>query len=127
MITLALLKHLEEAGIGRIDSNLFWEKLGLGKDGIYISSIGNPTARGTQKRQTYQLYSRGKSDIEGRRQLENALKILNESYELCELPGIKGITEGYSNVTIMPTSTISNGGLDANGRIIWTATGEIYY
>lgn len=127
MIALALLKFLEVNGLGTIDTDLFWEKLTLDKTGIYITSIGNPTARGTQKRQTYQIFARGTSDVNGCQLIERVAELLNSSYEVCDLPAVTGITEGFHNVTIMPTSTPSNDGLDAHDRIIWSITGDIIY
>lgn len=127
MITLSLLKHLENQGIGTIDADLFWQKLTLDKTGLYITSAGNATDRGSRKRQTYTLYARGTSDVEGLKLLQRALDILNSSYELCDLPAVADITDGFHNVTILPTSTPSNNGLDAHDRIIWSASGDIIY
>ena len=133
MITLNLLKLLENNQLGEIDKDLFWEKLTLGKTGVYISSIGNPTTRGNRKIWSFELYSRGNSDPDGYKRLKDIVDFLNASYSVCKLPSVS-ITEGnqtisvdaVENITIMPCSTISNGGLDDNGRIIWTATGTIY-
>lgn len=40
MITLSLLKFIENNGLGVIDQDLFWQKLTLDKVGIYIADIG---------------------------------------------------------------------------------------
>lgn len=130
MITLNLLKLLENNGFGTIDRDLFWQKMTLGKNGVYIASIGNPTNRGSRSMQSFELYSRGTTDVAGYRQLKDIVDFLNASYSVCELPSVSingtEIAEKVENITIMPCSTISNGGLDDNGRIIWTATGTIY-
>lgn len=130
MITLNLLKLLENNNLGTIDTDLFWEKLTLGKTGVYISSIGNPTTRGNRKIWSFELYSRGTSDPDGYKRLKDIVDFLNASYSVCKLPSVsigeKPIADEVENITIMPCSTISNGGLDDNGRIIWTATGTIY-
>ena len=130
MITLNLLKLLENNGFGTIDQNLFWQKMTLGKNGVYIASIGNPTNRGSRLMHSFELYSRGASDVAGYRQLKEIVDFLNSSYSVCSLPSVSingtEIAEEVKNITIMPCSTISNGGLDDNGRIIWTATGTIY-
>lgn len=130
MITLNLLKLLENNQLGEIDKDLFWEKLTLGKIGVYISSIGNPTERGNRKIWSFELYSRGSSDVAGYKQLKDIVDFLNASYSVCKLPSVsingKQIADEVENITIMPCSTITNGGLDDNGRIIWTATGTIY-
>lgn len=128
MITLSLLKFLEENGLGKIDQDLFWEKLGLDKIGIYITSVGVSRERGTRRRQDYTIYSRGATDVAGREKLELVQNLINHSYEVCKLPPVPPVTEvGYDNVTLMPTSTITNSGEDANGRLIWSLTGTIYY
>ena len=71
MITLNLLKLLENNGFGTIDRDLFWQKMTLGKNGVYIASIGNPTNRGSRSMQSFELYSRGTTDVAGYRQLKD--------------------------------------------------------
>lgn len=132
MITLNLLQLLEDNNLGVIDENLFWEKMTLGKIGVYISSLGNPTTRGSRRIQSYELYSRGVTDVAGCRQLMDIVEFLNSSYNVCSLPEVKDaqgntLAERIENITIMPCSSITDNGLDENGRIIWTATGTILY
>lgn len=134
MITLNLLQLLENNGFGTIDTDLFWEKLTLGKNGVYITSLGNPTNRGMRRIQSFELYSRGTSDVEGCRKLKDIVEFLNSSYSVCSLPQVVDkrdqnnvLSEQIDNITIMPCSTITDGGRDDNGRIIWTATGTILY
>lgn len=134
MITLNLLQLLENNGFGTIDENLFWEKLTLGEQGVYIASIGNPTTRGSRRIQTFELYSRADSDVAGCRKLRDIVDFLNSSYSLCSLPQVvdkdnpnEVLSEQIDNITIMPCSSITDYGLDSNGRIIWTATGTILY
>lgn len=133
MITLNLLKLLELNGFGKIDEDLLWEKLALSKDGIYILSLGDSTDRGARRSCRYELYSRNKkSDVEGRKKLEEIVEFLNQSYAQCTLPEVASssgtiIAPEVKNATIMPLSTIANNGLDANNRIIWSANGQIYY
>lgn len=127
MITLNLLKLLEDNNLGTIDKDLFWEKLTLGKIGVYVSSLGATNERGSRRTQTFELYSRGNSDVAGYRRLKDIVDFLNASYSVCTLPAVDNISEPIENITIMPMSSIVNGGLDDNGRIIWTATGTIYY
>lgn len=130
MITLNILKLLEDNNLGEIDKDLFWQKLTLNKTGVYISSIGNPTTRGNRTLTSFELYSRGTSDVDGYKRLKAIVDFLNASYSVCSLPSVyindELVVDEVENITIMPCSTISNGGLDDNGRIIWTATGTIY-
>lgn len=131
MITLSLLKFIENNGLGVIDQNLFWQKLTLDKVGIYIADIGQTKERGGRNIVQFELYSRGNSDVDGYKRLQAILDLLNNNYVVCNLPSVQNgsqvITEGFSNVTIMPPSSISNYGLDSQGRIIYSATGTLYY
>ena len=131
MITLSLLKFIENNGLGVIDQNLFWQKLTLDKVGIYIADIGQTKERGGRNVVQFELYSRGSDDVDGYKRLQEVLDLLNNNYVVCALPSVQSgsqtITEGFSNVTIMPPSSISNYGLDSQGRIIYSATGTLYY
>lgn len=132
MITLNLLQYLENNGFGHIDDDLLWEKLTLGKDGVYCQSLGDNNARGARRSCRFELYSRSsKSDMDGYRKLAEIAKFLTESYAVCELPKVerngKVIAEAVPNCTIMPLSSIANNGLDDNNRVIWTISGQIYY
>lgn len=127
MITINLLKYLEDNGLGKIDESLFWQKLALGRNGVYIADLGATSERGKRKTTRFELYSRGKSDIQGFKQLEQIVRFLNSSFDVCTLPAVEGIAEKAENVTIMPLSTIASSGMDENGRTIFTATGLIYH
>ena len=131
MITLSLLKFIENNGLGVIEQNLFWQKLTLDKVGIYIADIGQTKERGGRNVVQFELYSRGSDDVDGYKRLQAILDLLNNNYVVCALPSVQSgsqtITEGFSNVTIMPPSSISNYGLDSQGRIIYSATGTLYY
>lgn len=131
MITLSLLKFIENNGLGVIDQNLFWQKLTLDKVGIYIADIGQTKERGGRNIVQFEIYSRGSNDVDGYKRLQAILDLLNNNYVVCNLPSVQNgsqtITEGFSNVTIMPPSSISNYGLDSQGRIIYSATGTLYY
>jgi hypothetical protein len=129
MITLAFLKLLENEGLGTIDVDLFFQKLTLDKKGIYIADIGDPVARGARDSQSYELFARGDSDVDGyKRLLEIRKFILAESTNICELPAVPPITsEGYTNVELLKPSTLTNVGLDDNNRIIYSMTGTILF
>lgn len=128
MITLSLLKFLENSGFGTIDAGLFWEKLGLEDEGLVISDVGDSRERGQRRRQTFELSSRSNtSDVAAYKQLKEVLDFLDASYGVCSLPAVEGITEGFENVQIMPTGAITNSGLDSQGRTLFTAIGQIYY
>lgn len=135
MITLSLLQFLEDNNLGTVDTDLFWQKLSLrdtkGKpaEGIFIVDLGQSANRGERKRVRYELYSRGKNDVEGLTRLQKIVDFLNDSFSTCTLPKCSLVADShsYTNVTIMPLSTPTNVGEDENGRIIWSATGVIIY
>lgn len=128
VLTLSLLKYLADNGFGTIDQNLFWEKLGLGKNGLYITDVGDAQERGVRKSTTYELYSRGSSDLDGYTKLQAVAEFLRQSYDVCDLPAVPPYSdEGFTNVSILPPSTISSMGEDGNGRIIYSITGRVYY
>lgn len=135
MITLSFLKLLEDNGFGTIDEDLFYQKLTLDKVGIYISDIGDPGVRGSRDTQSFELLTRGKTDISGKYKLEQIRKFLVTQYaNICELPSMSIKVDGqtvvipeYTNVEIAKPSTITNVGLDANKRVIFSLTGTIIY
>lgn len=128
VLTLSLLKYLSDNGFGTIDQDLFWEKLGLGKNGLYITDVGDAQERGVRKSTTYEIYSRGDSDLDGYTKLQAVAEFLRKSYDVCDLPAVPPYSdEGFTNVSILPPSTISSMGEDGNGRIIYSITGRVYY
>lgn len=128
MVSLSLLKLLENNGFGVIDQNLFWEKMGLDEDGIYITDAGGDQIRGSRPYMTYQIYSRADSDVKAYKQLQDIAEFLKRSFAVCELPSVPPVTNyGYGNVTIMPPSTIVSAGQDINGRTIYSITGQVYF
>lgn len=129
MIALHILKLLEEAGFGTIDVDLFYEKLTLQKEGLYITSRGAPMSRGSMTTQSFDIYARADDDIKGAKALEDVLQYLEDAYgEVCDLPILPGIsTTEYKNCSIRPTSNISSAGLDAKNRIIYVISGQVQY
>lgn len=131
MITLSLLKLLENEGFGTIDTDLFYQKLTLDKKGLYITDIGNPSERHSRDLQGYELLSRGSNDVDGYQKLKEIRKFLVANYQnICELPSVSlptGATETYTNIELSKPSTITNVGLDDNNRIIYSMTGTILY
>lgn len=131
MITLSFLKFLEDNGFGAIDKDLFWQKIGLETNGVYIVSIGQPATRFTRRAQRYELYSRAKTDFEALRKLEAIANFLNsfEAYGTCSLPAVPKyeINDSYRNVTILPVSTPTRVGKDQNDQMVWSVSGTIIY
>ena len=128
MITIALLKFLEEHHIGTIDKDLFWQNIGTDAEGLYIVNIGQAQARGSRRVQRYEIYVRNKSKLNGLKMLEDVIELINNSYSECTLPAVAEYgVHSYSNITLMPLSTPTRVGEDANGRIIWSTSGNIIY
>lgn len=128
MVTLSILKYLEQNGFGVIDKSLFWEKMGLKNIGLYIEDLGASNSRGSRRSTTFQIYSRGTSDVDGYKRLQKVVDFLNGSYSVCKLPSVPPVTDyGYNNVSFPPLSEISSEGVDMNGRIIYSVTGQVFY
>lgn len=128
MVTLSILKYLENNGFGTIDEDLFWEKMGLSKDGIYITSLGGDQQRSIQMNEVFEIYSRACNDVEAYQQLQAIVSFLNASYLLCVLPAVPPVSNwAYDGVSFAPMSAISSNGVDQNGRVIFSVTGRVYY
>jgi len=128
MITLHILQLLANDNFGVIDTSLFWNKLPLKKYGIAIFDRGAPVARGTRLTQSFDLYSRGKSDLLGADKLEKILEYMQDNYVVCDLPIVpeKSVKQ-YKNCQIVATSNVENLGLDENDRLVFRLSGQISY
>lgn len=135
MITLSFLNLLQDAGFGTVDEDLFFQKLALGATGIAVLDIGDLNARGSRDTQSYELLARGKTDVDGSYKLSQIRKYLIANYSnICELPEVSIKVDGqtidipaYTNVELSKPSTITQVGLDANNRIIYSMTGTIIF
>ena len=128
MITIALLKFLEDNGIGTIDKDLFWQNIGIDAEGLYIVNIGQAKTRGTRRVQRYEIYVRSSSKLDGLKLLERVIDLIDNSYTVCSLPAVTEYgVNGYNNITLLPLSTPTRVGEDTNGRIIWSTSGNIIY
>lgn len=135
MITLRILKLLEQEGYGTIDidgtrkkSGLYFEKMPQGKTGVAIFSRGAQIGHGIRYSQSFDLYSRGVNDVAGYQILEQIIDTLTNSYTVCTLPKLTGIDEiEYTNVSIVPISNIENAGQDENDRVLYSVTATVTY
>lgn len=131
--TLSLLKYLSLQGFGQLSKDLWWEELDKDVDGILITSIGQAQEIHTRRVQQFELIARGNTKVSGYSKLAEIVEFLNNSYSsICELPSVQNkagetVCEEIGNVSLMPLSTITNGGTDSAGKTIWTATGRIEY
>ena len=129
MVTLSFLKLLSESGFGTIDTDLFYQKLTLDKKGVYIADVGDVMGRHSRDSQGYELLSRGTNDVDGLKKLQDIRKFLVAEYQnICELPAVPPITTSeYKGVHLTKPSTITNVGLDAHNRVIYSITGSILF
>lgn len=137
MITLNILKLLEDNGFGTLmltgnessESPLYFEKLPVGKVGVYCVSNGDPIIRGQRGTQSFDLIARGKNDVDGAKRLESIIDFFNrDCYPMCNLPSVQGLSEEeYKKTIIMPTSNISNVGVDSTDRVIWQVSAQVIY
>lgn len=126
MITMNLLKFLEENGLGRIGESLFWQNMPLDKNGLYIVNIASGTLeRGERMRQNYAIYSVDKDRIVGLTRLEQVIRLLNNSLNITQLPAVEDQPE-VKHITIMPLSGATNLGENVEGVTVWTANGVVY-
>lgn len=103
MITIALLQYLENNYIGEIDKTLFWQNLDMNVDNpvLYIVNIGQAQTRGSRRVQRYEIYTRAKSKLASLQLLESVIELINNSYNVCELPAVeKYDVPAFGNVTL---------------------------
>lgn len=123
IVSLSILKYLEEQGLGKIDESLFWEKLGLDKTGLYITDLGGNQEKGARITSSVSIYSRGKSDLSGYKQLQKVIDLLRTNPTVCSLPAVAPYSnEPVENVYFLPPSVIASVGEDSNGRVIYSIT-----
>ena len=131
MITLHILQFLADNGIGTaIDTDLFFEKLPSDKTGIAIFSRGGEQAYGRNTiAQSFDLYSRGTSDVIGMNELEKARTLFSESYgQMCTLPIVSGVSERkYTNVQFLTIDNVENIGVDENERVVYRLGASVIY
>ena len=135
MITLRILKYLEQEGFGTVDitgtvktNGLYFEKMPQGKTGVAIFSRGAEMGKGIRYSQAFDLYSRGVNDVEGYKKLSKIVDLLTQSLTVCSLPSIVGVeVNNYENVSIVMISNIENAGTDENDRVVYSVTAQVTY
>lgn len=134
MITLSILKELENNGFGTIDTDLFFEKASLDskgqpKNGVWIVTRGSTVSRTNVEIQSFDIYSRYSSKLTGHQKLESILEWLQEAYgDVCTLPACPPYTtQTYTNVRIFPQSSIESVGFDENNKLVRVISFEVYY
>lgn len=133
MVTLHLLKLLENEDFGIIDTDLFWEEVpldvdGKPKEGVWIVTRGAPVTRFNVGVQAFDIYARYSDKLTTATKLESILTYLQEAFGVCDLPTVPPYSlANYTNVSITPTSGVENAGTDENDLIVKVISGEINY
>ena len=136
MISLHLAQYLADNGFGRValtgsetgNDLIYFEKLPLGKTGLYIMSNPTPLIREQRMQQSVDIYARGRNDLEGAIRLKDIVKFLRDEYGTCDLPVVPGYSEEqYRDCVFTPEQSISNQGLDATDRVIYSVSVNITY
>lgn len=134
MVTLHILKLLENNGFGVIDQDLFFEEASLDgngdpKEGLWIVTRGSAVNRYSVTVQAFDIYSRYANKLTGYKKLEDILHFLQAAYgEVCELPTVEPYSNTiYKNVRLTPTSGVENVGADENNKIVRVISGEVQF
>ena len=124
VFSLSLLKYLENNNFGEIDRDLFWNKLTLDRKGVYISDIGGNQSRGVRPTYSFELYSRGKDDLDGYERLARISEFLSNKLGVSiSLPETGYTEEGFDCVVFESISTPTFVERDTQGRMIYAITG----
>lgn len=131
MISLHLLQYLKDNGYGTaIDTDLFFEDLPAGKNGLAIISRGGETSYSNRSsRQRFDIYSRGTSNLTGYDNLDKLRTFFSDNYDnLCDLPIVPSMSNRiYKNARITIIDNVENIGADENDRVIFRLAAEIIY
>lgn len=132
MISLAILVALERAGLGTVDSDMFWEELplddvGSNREGIWLITRGSGLNKnGANYHQTFDVYAVYNNKIQQEKKIRDVLAFL-ESFDSCDLDCGDLSDEVFTNVRLRPAAQSQNAGLNVNGWLVKFASGEVYY
>ncbi len=129
MISLHFLQLLQDNSFGTIDTDLFWEKMPLDKNGIGIISRGGPLVRDRNSAtQELDLYSRHQTnDLLAADKLEKIWEFISENGINCTLPTTPKSNKLYQKTRIEPVSNIENLGQDETDRLMFRLSLRIKY
>ena len=138
MITLALLTQMANDNVAGlvIDENAFWEQAPLRKDGQPASGVwlvtrgGNATnsPKGLNLRTTVDFYVALANKPKTEAVHQEILEWLIDNPCICELVGsVGGITYGFYNIRVRPTTTPQNYVVTENNLVVKIASAELVY
>lgn len=134
MIGLHIAKLLETLNFGTLDTDIFYEEVtldgnGVPKQGLWVVERGSTVTRFNSRIQQVDIYSRYNNKLTGAKKLEQILNYFADHYnDICTLPAVEPYSsEVYSNIRIVPVSSLENVGADENGKIIRVISIEVTY
>lgn len=134
MITLHLAQLLADEGFGTLDTDIFWEDIPLNSngdpiEGIWVVTRGAPISRFNIAIQSFDIYARYANKITTHQKLEAILEYFWELQGVeCDLPAVPPYsTATYTNIRILPTSSVESVGSDEQDKIVKVISGDIRY
>lgn len=143
MITINLLKLLENENIGTLALNgwtssigsrgLYWQDMPIksdGKDaeGIWVISRQGVVSQVNTGFTPFDIYARFSSPFKGSEKLEEIMQLLKTEYQdTCELPIVIDVPYTYTNVRVKPVGSVQNIGQDLANNTVWSLSGELRY
>mgnify|MGYP001612656152 CR=1 FL=1 len=125
---------MQDDGFGTVNEDLQMGVLplkpdGKVRDGIAVTLRGSAVTRTQIEIQAVDFYVRNTNPLTASQKAQQILEYLQDSFsELCTLPPLDGVTEeSYSNVTIIPTSSVEFVGVDENNGHSFVVSGEVRY
>lgn len=138
MIVPALILKMQEAGLGTVDSDLYYEELpqASSPDGIWVVTRGDAGSTDDYQNLTIDVNARFANKIETELRLRQVVNwIRGDAQNICSLSidpnrlDDAQVSEDitYDVISIKHVGAVQNQGLDANFRIIKTITIEIKF
>ena len=133
MVIHSLLQQMQDDGLGNIGTTLQVGTLAVDTNGKAINGIavalrGSAVNRTQIEIQAIDFYCRHSNPLTAIQKAQQILEYLQESFsEICNLPAMPPLTDSYSNVTIVPTSSVEFVGQDDNGGHNYVVSAEVRY
>ena len=133
MVIHSLLQQMQIDGFGTIGDTLQVGTLavdtnGRAKNGVAVALRGSAVNRTQIEIQAIDFYVRNVSPLASIQKAQQILEYLQEAFsEICNLPAMPPLTDSYSNVTIVPTSSVEFVGQDDNGGHNYVVSAEVRY
>lgn len=131
MIVPALVLAMEQAGLGTVNTDLFWEELphDVKTQGIWVVTSGDAGSTENYQQLRIDIYARYSNKLETELRLRNVINwVRGKAQDICELSfnphdydssqPDEAIT--YGVISIQHTGAVQNQGVDQNFRIIKT-------